>query len=97
LSVLPKVAFPVDHDQVALHAVVVAALHEFLQVSRVAGLVLEKLVDVLHHADAELLLGLHRKVEVGHLAGKQSLVQRPFGQGNFEEHLFARLRQGGGG
>ena len=74
------VSLAVDHDQDAGHADVIGALLEILEVGRVVGLVLEKLVDELDPFDPVVLAGDLGEIEVVDLLGEQGSVERPLGQ-----------------
>ena len=80
----------IDHDQVMDHAVILRPLVEVLEVGHVLGLVLEEGVDELDRADAEILPGNLREVEVVDLLLEERLVERPLG----ERDLKGRLRRG---
>ena len=87
-------AFAVDHDQELLDAVVVGPAVEFGEVGHVSGLLFEEAADVLDRAEAEAFSGDAGEVEIGHLAGLDRAVERPFCEGDAEKGLGTRGRHG---
>ena len=75
-------SFAVDHDQENLDVVVGRALLEVAQVLAIAGLILEELVHQFDRADAVVLPGRARKIEMIQLLREELLVEGPFRERN---------------
>ena len=85
-------AFAIHHDQAVFNAKILGAFVHLLQVSRVFGFILEKLIDVFDRADAVLLFGDFGKIQVIEFFLEQRAMQRPLRQRDFE-NLFGRGQQ----
>ena len=87
-----QIALTIAHDQQTDNPCIVTAPLKFCQISSVFGFILKEPVHVLNGIDAELISGQCRKIQMIKFTGLYCTVQRPLGQGDFEEQGIRSFR-----